>query len=105
MSSLLAKVRRDLDDEEHDAKVRSGELKEDTRILRDWCQCPSPDACRFTDTECSVCRRRESAYPETGALMQLAQAMLGGMPMQRDELPYATWCALGEIRSRMGGGL
>jgi hypothetical protein len=92
-------VRSDLDADEHDEKVKRGDLKEDTWILRDWCKCPNPERCRFVDGTCQTCSRRKSHHPETKAIRVLSRAMRGGMQVAPRELPLHTWLALGEIRS------
>lgn len=93
-------MREDLEDEEHDEKVRKGDLREDTRVLRDWMPCPQPDLCDFACGRCRVCGKRDGLHGETMQLTMLAKALDGGMPLQADELPFGAWIALGALRKR-----
>jgi hypothetical protein len=104
-SSLRLSVEQDLDDLEHDEKVRSGDLKDDTRFRQDWMPCPNPALCKFSRGECVNCGKRDAPRGETMRLVELSLAMDGGLPLQRGDLSMAQWLALGSIRRRFGKGL
>jgi hypothetical protein len=97
----MSRILRDLHDDEQDDEIKRADRKKDTKILREWCKCPTPELCRFVDTVCTKCKRRSGHYPETTYLSALAGALEGGMSMANDELPFHVWSALGLIRGRM----
>ena len=97
----MSRISQDQKDDEADAQIDRDGRTRDTRILRDWCPCPTPDQCQFVDTICKTCKRREGHYPETDDLSMLAVALEGGLPVARDDLPLHVWAALGMLRGRM----
>ena len=98
---MLSLVSNDLEDQEHDRKVRAGDLTEDTRFLSEDRPCPMPQACRWDGRVCRTCGKKKGIHSETVRLMQLGMAMRGGMPMQRSDLSFAQWQALGRVRAEM----
>lgn len=97
---MLEEVRRDSESIEHDEKVRRGDLREDTHFRQEWLPCPDPSACKFDSTGHCWCGKRRGPGKVTRNLQMLEMAMAGGMPVQRDELGYAEWAALGLLRKR-----
>jgi len=98
ISRLLDRVKRDLEDEDHDDRVKRGELHEDTRILRE--PCPMPNECRWVNGTCQTCGKRDGVSVETRQLQMLAIARRGGMPVARADLPFASWLALGLLEQK-----
>ena len=101
MSNLTGRLRRDFDDDDADEEIIREGCKQDTRIVREECKCPTPKLCRFVDTVCTRCRRRSGHYSETEQLYLLAQALEGGLPLAAGDLPFHVWVGLGMIRGRM----
>ena len=100
---LFSSVSKDLEDQEHDRRVLAGELGEDMVFLSSECQCPQPNMCAWEGRTCTVCHKKRNRHPVTDKLQQIAMAMIGGMPMQREDLSMMEWQILGMIRMEMQG--
>jgi len=61
--------------------------------------CPMPDWCRWVDGVCQTCGKRTGLHPETVVVMDLRNALRGGMPLAREELPIWTWAVLGKLEA------
>jgi hypothetical protein len=104
MSRLLENLRRDKEADEHDERVRKGDLFEDTHVLRDWKPCPMPDRCRWKAGTCMTCGKRAGPSNDTVMLNVLAAALEGGIPFAAGDLPFSVWVALGHVRAGASAG-
>ena len=98
-----------MDDLRHDKRVNAGTLSEEEGKLegtdRKFRDCTTTCEGRDYPPEyrammCSGCRKRESPAPETVAILQLKEAIDGGMPVAQGQIPYAVWQVLGKLRQR-----
>jgi hypothetical protein len=49
---------------------------------------------------CPNCTKRDAPRPETRAIEELHMMRLGGMPIERDELPADVWTIMGYLAKR-----
>lgn len=99
---LIAQLREDLDDLDHDRRVKAGELHEDTRLADPEFPCPM-EPCGFSAGSCDRCGKRIGVHPETEWLQSMALALRGGLAPADGDLSFAEWQALGYLRARTEG--
>jgi len=94
----LKKLRRDLEDLDHDSN--DAKKDEDRRFKDCATTCTAPTWPWYERDICPKCEKRDDVEPETEIFMGLREAMMGGMPVGRDDLPNVAWRALAILARR-----